>query len=264
MIILGVDTETTGITEEGEGEEGESEIVEAGFTLYDTERELVLATFGMIYKTERESAPGAFDVHKIPREVSLYMPTYQECLNPYEVIRADLADYMVAHNAPHDHPKVVKAWPDFLKMKWLCTQRDVDHEAVLPRKVFSRRLGHLCVDYGINLAGWHRAVADAEACTRIAGKHDLDAAYAYKIKPKFRLICEGPFLKNVDAKAELSQAPSVLNGGKTYRWNVEGYPKCWSKEGLLKEEVIGDADCIKKFSGGRWQFNLEKMDPPVY
>lgn len=262
MIILGVDTETTGITEDGL--EGESEVVEAGFTLFDTDNQIVLATFGMIFKTNAESAPGAYEVHKIPRDVSLSMPAASECLNPYDIIRADLAEYMVAHNAPHDHPKIVKIWPDFLKLKWLCTQRDLNHENVLPRKVYSRRLGHLCVDYGINLSGWHRAVADAEACARIASKHDLDAAFAYKSLPKFRLVCEGPYLRNVDAKVELGNAPSVLSDGKTYRWNIDGYPKCWTKEGLLKEEVIGDADHIKKFSNGLWKFNLEKMDPPAY
>ena len=261
MIILGIDTETTGLFVENEPD---PEIIEIGLVLFDTELDMVLATFGMIYNTKIESHEDAFKVHKIDRETSLSMSFAEDCLNPYDVVQAYRAKYIVAHNAEHDFPKVTQTWPKFLDKPWLCTKSGINHDKVLPRKVYSTRLAHLCVDYEIQLSGWHRAVVDAEACARIASKHDLDLAYEDKMKTKFRLIIVGPYLKGVDANAQLKESPSVIDSGKKYRWNQDGYPKCWIKEGLLKEEIVADADHIKKFSRGKWKFNLEKMDPPPY
>ncbi|MHA2231319.1 MAG: 3'-5' exonuclease [Candidatus Hodarchaeales archaeon] len=262
LIILGLDLETNGIGET----DFEIEIVEFGGVLFHVESKTVLASFGKIYTINHWSDEAA-ECHHIPKELSDLMPIVpiQDQENPYRILSGDLADIVVAHNAPHDHPHVVKHWPDFLQKPWLCTQRDLNHNAVLPRKAYSKRLGHLCVDYGIKLDNWHRALVDAEACARIAGFHDLKAALEYKNLPKFRLITWGDQrVGKVSVNEKLREAPTNELTGTKYRWNTDEYPKAWVKEGLLEEHVILDAKYIKDVSKGKWSFNAEKMDPRPY
>ena len=256
MIILGIDTEVTDLKDD-------AEIIEMGGVLYDTKRNIVLASYGQIYKTEEESAEGAAAVHGISREISLDCPLVKDCLDPWIILGGKYADLIVAHNAAHDHPKVTKAWPSFLDKPWLCTQKDLPHETILNR-VTSRRLGHLCVDYGIPTGMLHRAMEDARICAIIAGKHDLERAYEVKLMPRFRLICSGPFLKNVDIYKLLKESPSSKIDNRWYKFNPDGHPKCWVKEGLFEDMVKDDADYIKKITKNKWDFNLERMDPKPY
>jgi DNA polymerase III epsilon subunit-like protein len=256
MIILAVDTELTDLGED-------AEIIEMGGVLYDTVRKIVLSSYGQIYKTINESVELAAECHGISREVSLICPSIDECPNPWEVLRGDMAEYIVAHNAPCDHPVVTNAWPKFLQKPWLCTQRDLRHSNIV-KNVSSRRLGHLCVDYKIGTGVLHRAQEDARMCAIIAGMHDLDEAYKLKIAPRFRLICCGDFIKGFDAGKELRKSPSSLKDNRWYRWNDDAYPKCWMKPGLLEEDLKNDAAFIKEKTNGRWEFNVERMDPKPY
>lgn len=256
MIILGIDTEVTDLSDD-------AEIVEMGGVLYDTEAKIVLSSYGQIYKTEKESAEEAAAVHGIKRSISLECPTIHDCPDPWIVLQGWRAEYIVAHNAAHDHPKVTKVWPSFLDKPWLCTQKDLNHSNVV-RKVTSRRLGHLCVDYGIPTGALHRAMEDARVCAIMASKHDLNVAYEIKLMPRFRLICSGPFLKNVDIYKLLKESPSSKIDKRWYKFNPDGYPKCWVKEDIFEDSVKEDAAYIKKITKNKWEFNLERMDPKPY
>lgn len=258
MLIIGLDTEFTSL------EDDESEIVEFGGVLYDTDRKLVLASFGKIYSV-REWSDSAAECHGIPKEVSDGMPSIwaSDLIDPADALELEKVDYIVAHNAGCDHPKVTKRWPRFLEKPWLCTQWDVKHEEVL-RSVTSRKLGHLAVDYGILVTDWHRALADAEVCAKIAAFHDLNAAYERKMEPKFKLLSRGGMF---DGQKEMfGTAPSVVDGvGGKYRW--DGKEKCWWKDRLTKEYVEKDGLYIKKQTRGvkpKWSFELEEMEPPKY
>jgi len=254
MIIIGVDVETTGL----EGDE--HQIVEMGVVLYCTDTERVLSSFGKIYKVD-EWGEEAAKCHQIPRETSNLMPHIDEDVSdPWDVISGDLAKYIIAHNAPHDYPKVTKRWPKFTRRPWLCSQRDLAHSDLLTRRVSSYRLGHLAVDYGIILMDWHQAVADAKLCAMIASKHDLDSAYKHKLEPKYKLICNGSFINNI--KESLRESPSVIKSGGYYRW--DGDTKSWYKEGLTSADVEKDAAYIKKITNGRWKFDLEELPNPSY
>lgn len=260
MIILGLDLETNGLS----GDDHELEIVEFGGVLLHVETKTVIASYGKVYKVETWS-DGAYQIHKIPKPLSDLGPAASDDISPWLALSGDMADMVVAHNAPHDHPLVTTLWPEFLSKPWICTQRDLDHDKVLPRKSYSRRLGHLCVDYEIKMDNWHRAQADAEACARIAACHDLEAALAHKNLPKYRFITWGnQRVGKINVNEKLRDAPSVEADGRRYRWNTDDYPKAWVKEGLLKEHVILDAKYLKEITNGKWSFNAEEMDPKPY
>lgn len=261
MIIIGVDLETTGISEDEN-----VEVVELGLVLFHVETKTILASMGKIYKAEKWSVEAA-KFHGVSKESSdlMFGIPSSEDEDPFEIINGNLADYVVAHNAEHDHKYIKELWPSFLKKPWLCTQRDLRHEDILPRKVRSRRLGHLCVDYGIKLDNWHRAQADAEACARIAAEHDLNAAYAYKLLPKFRLITWGSQKVNgVNVNEKLREAPSVVKDSRRYWWNTDDYPKAWVKQYMLEEDVKLDVKYLKDITKGAWTYDVEVMDPKPY
>jgi DNA polymerase III epsilon subunit-like protein len=209
----------------------------------------------------------AAKIHGISKELSDMMPL-DPPVDPWEIMRGDMADYVVAHNAEHDHPLITTRWSSFLRKPWLCTRADIIHsdavgldgQKLLHRQVGSTRLGHLCVDYGINLTGWHRALADAEACARIAACHDLAAALKRKNEPKYKLLTFGKYIDN--AKEILQEAPSVKRNGKRYQWDSN--KKSWAKEGLTEQEVIEDGAYIEQVTKNRWKFSLEPLPPKTY
>ena len=82
--------------------------------------------------------------------------------------------------------------------------------------------------------------------------------------PRFRLVCSGPYLKGVDIYPLLKKSPSSEIDGRWYKFNPEGYPKCWVKENLFEDDVKADAAYIMEITKKRWEFNLEKMDPKPY
>lgn len=255
MIIVAVDVETTGLDPKVD------QTVELGAVLFDTTLGRVLASFGKIYKVETWGEE-AFKCHQIPRDVSNIMPLIgSETIDPWDIISGDLAKYVVAHKADHDHPFVTKVWPSFLKRPWLCSKEGLIHKDKIDR-VASTRLAHLCVDYHIPMGTWHQAVADAEACARLASQHDLDLAYNRKIAPKFRLITYGEFLDNI--RDVMGEAPSVLNDGRRYLWNQEEAPRAWMKDDLTIEEVEADARYLKKVTDGKWKFEGAPLPPKPY
>lgn len=254
MIIVGVDVETTSLDSET------GEIVEMGCVLYDTESERVIAVFGKVYKVNEWGVEAA-ECHQIPEEISNMMPLIgSEDVDPWFAISGDKAKYVIAHNAGHDHSFVTKIWPSFLRRPWLCSQRDLKHSDFI--NATSKRLAHLCVDYHIPMGSWHQAVADAEACARLAGKHDLNKAYERKILPKFRLVAYGPYID--DISSAMKEAPSVLADGRRYKWNAEEAPKAWSKEDLTIEEVELDAKYLTEVTEGKWKFEGAPMPPKPY
>lgn len=255
MIIIGVDVETTGL------DSNQDQVVELGAVLFDTQLNRVLASFSKIYKTEVWSEE-AFKCHQIPQTISSIMPPIgSETIDPWEVISGDLATYVVAHKADHDHPFITKIWPSFLKKPWICTQEGLIHKDKIDR-ISSMRLAHLCVDYHIPMGSWHQAVADAEACARLASKHDLDAAYQRKITPKFRLITYGEYLENI--RDVMGEAPSVLKDGKKYLWNQEEAPRAWMKNDLTIEDIEVDARYLKEVTSGKWKFEGAPLPPKSY
>lgn len=255
MIIVGVDVETNGL------DSSVDQIVEMGATLFDTETKRVLASFGKIYKIDRWDEEAA-KCHKIPQHLADRMISVLESkLDPWDIISGDLAKYVVAHKASHDYGFVTKVWPSFKNRPWICTHEDLQHHLVVG-KIASGRLAHLCVDYQIQMGTWHQALADAEACARLASFHDLDAAFERKMLPKYRLITYGEFLD--DIRDVMANAPSVLRDGKKYKWNQEEAPRAWMKDDLTIQELEEDAWYLKDVTNGKWKFEGEPLPPKPY
>lgn len=255
MIILAVDVETTSLDSQT------GEIVEMGCVLFDIESQRVISVFGKVYKVEKWGEEAAL-CHKIPLEISNFMPLIgTDLIDPWDAVSGDLAKYVVAHNAEHDHGFVTKVWPKFLSRPWLCSQKDLIHKDIVPG-VSSKKLGHLCMDYQIRMGSWHQAVADAEACARISALHDLDKAYERKLEPKYRFVAYGDWIE--DVRDVMGEAPSVVKDGKRYRWNTEDAPRAWSKDGLTIAQVEEDAKYLKKITKGKWKFEGAPLPPVNY
>ena len=249
MYIIGLDVETTGL-------DAEDEIVEMGAVLYCTITKRNIASFGKIYKVEKWSDE-AQECHKIDRSISNLMEFAKDSIDPWDLLSGDLAKYVVAHNAAHDYKFVTKVWPSFKKKPWLCTVEDLPHRQVI--HATSKRLAHLCADYQIMFTNWHQALADAEACAKIAGLHDLDEAYNFKMTPKYKLICRGDFIK--DIKNHLADCPSTVFDGRKYVWDSEN--KYWHRDGLLKTQLVDDIKHIKNVARN-WDFDVEPMPDKEY
>ena len=86
-------------------------------------------------------------------------------------------DYAVAHNAPYDYTVLSRYIKEIKDLKWVCSQRDFNHDKHLKRRATSKRLGHLAVDYGIPLINYHRAVDDCMTLLQLCFKHDVVEAY---------------------------------------------------------------------------------------
>lgn len=194
MIIVGVDTETTGIPEQAEAIGlPPREIVEFGYCVFDTITKKPLAGGFDIFEVEHwdDMACEAEKKHGISKAQT-------------EVARLKVSDFdinrilrynpkaVIAHNASYDYPFITKAWPQIGELEWLCSYRDLDHSKVI-HDTASSRLMHLAMEYGFPIVGWHRAYNDAEMVCRIAAMHDLEEALILKRLPRYRIITTGKY-----------------------------------------------------------------------
>lgn len=177
MIIMGADTETTGL-------EKDAEIVESGFAIYDTSTNIFLALHSDLFKTVRWSAE-AEAVNHIPREASQLGRDINR-FNPWTLVVHYKPVIVVAHGKIFDKNLITQPWPEFNSIDWVCTQTELPHEKFIKR-ISSHRLQHLAVDYGIEAAYKHRALFDAMLCCQIAAKHDLEKIITQAKEPKYTI-----------------------------------------------------------------------------
>ena len=71
-------------------------------------------------------------------------------------------------------------------------------------------------------------------------------------------------LRVSDADAIMAECPSVVAGGRKYRWNTDDYPRAWMGQDLVEEFIEKDAKYIKKVTQGQWKFEAEPMPPKPY
>lgn len=216
MIICTVDTETTTVDDL-------AEVVEIGVVLYDTVNNRTINSFGRILPVKLWSEAAA-KVHKIPIEYSNNASPLN--CNIYEIMDVDKANFIVAHNASFDKPKIVSLWPDFNKKEWIDSVHDLPHDEYLDRDHGSKKLMHLAVEYGIPVFGGHRAVVDAELCAKIAARHDLNDALARKNATKYQLSVGG----NYNEK--------YVEYVKSIKFSYDSKTKLWSKKWLEKSEFM--------------------------
>lgn len=236
MFILGVDVETTGFDDN-------DEIIEIGIVLFHIEHKRIYSSYSKIYKAQHTWSEDAEKCHKISRDMTNLMDIIDNDNDPFEIVSGHLAKYIVAHNAEHDYKFLSKKWESFKSRPWICTCKDLPHNKLIDG-VTSLKLGHLCVDYSINIGSWHQALSDAEACARIASRHNLDNAYMErKLRSYMLCVSTHKFVKNI--KDILKNSPSCLDDGIYYKWNNDNAPpKTWSKL-LKKDDLVREILYIK-------------------
>lgn len=131
------------------------------------------------------------------------------------------ADFVCAHNARFDRPRVERRLPGAAGLAWACSCSDIDWRAA---GYDGRSLGWLLAQSGY-FHGAHRAGDDVDAVIQILrqelpnGMTALAEMLATARAPSWRFRAVGAAF---ELKDELR-----LRG---YRWDAEGDPKCWWRE----------------------------------
>ena len=220
MIIVGTDVETTGLGDD-------DEIVEFGAAVYDTSVGTFLACHSDLIKTSKWSA-AAEAVHGI-RQAAADLGRGGD-LNPWTYVAPYKPKLALAHNAAFDRPRIIKRWPEFGTINWLCTYRDLPHEQVVG-KAPCKKLQHLAVDYGIQIQYQHRALFDAMLCCLVAARHDLVKASKLIGEPQFVVSAWHPGRPNFNDQSFITQKDYLKKAG--FRW--EGGR--WVKEAVRESQL---------------------------
>lgn len=224
MIILGVDTETNGL-------EDTREIVELGLVVMNSVDSTILAMHSDLFKTKSWSKE-AEAIHHISRASSNLGA--DDSFNPWELVSRYNPEVIVAHNAEFDKAKVVKRWPEFGKLPWVCTHRDLPHVKFVP-KVSSNKLQHLAVDYDIQVPRKHRAMFDALLCCEIAAKHDLATVLKLAKEVKFCVYSWFEGRPNYSDEKFKTHKDYLKKAGFT--WDGDSWIKSNVAESVLKKYV---------------------------
>ena len=165
MIIVGIDTETTGMHDD-------AEVVEVGYCVYDTVGKIEIASGSDIFRPKLwdDRAEEAAQIHHITKEMTELAGLVPSDINLTKQIMAYKPQLVVSHNAEYDYPKIKRHWPALCQIPWICTYKDLDHTKFT--KAVTRRLMYLAVEYGIPVVGWHRASGDAKIACILASYHD--------------------------------------------------------------------------------------------
>lgn len=222
MIILGVDVETSTNDES-------RQVLEIGLVLFDTLKRQSINILGRILPVGNWCEETA-KIHKIDKNLADSASKLDA--DPYDVVDANKAEYIIAHNATFDKPLIVGLWPRFGNKRWICTQRDLNHESKISR-ITSHRLGHLSTDYGIPVVRLHRAVDDAELACHIASFHDLNHSYEEKLKPHYNIFVSGKFNREYGDRIKRLK----------FRWNPD--EKTWYKERVCQSDLKDYLICIR-------------------
>lgn len=223
MIIVGNDTETTGVDTEVD------EPIEVGLVVYDTDLGQFLALHSDLYQSSKWSDE-AEAVHHISK------PAMEQGFgidhNPWDLIKHYKPTVVVAHNAEFDKAIMTKRWPEFGKLPWICTKRDLPHEKVI-KHVSSTKLQHLAVDYSINPGTAHRALFDAMTCCMMAAKHDLELILNRCKEPKFSIRAWYSGRPDFSDKDFNLQKDYLKKAG--FRWDGKFWVKEWVPESMVKK-----------------------------
>lgn len=195
MKILGIDVETSGLSAKTD------KITEIAAVLYDTDFDsVVLCKSWLIKRPGLEITDKITDITGITADMlEAYGEDEQKVIAEFTDI-CRVTDVYMAHNAAFDRKFV----DEFIGMKskkpWICSLRDLDHEAHLGRKVSSKSLEALSGYYKIVNPFSHRALFDVLTMLRIGVLHDLDAALKEASEPKIKLIAHVSFERKDSAK----------------------------------------------------------------
>jgi len=167
MIILGVDTETTGLDFEND------RITELGWCLWDTERKYPLVMQNDLIKDHgMQISPAITELTGITNEMTeaygITLLTSLRVMHHYSYH----ADIMVAHNAKFDRGMIEAAMKrldlEISPKPWVCTNTDIPY----PKHIQTRKLTHLCGEHGFLNPFPHRALTDVLSMLQMTSGYD--------------------------------------------------------------------------------------------
>lgn len=221
MIILSVDVESTSL------DIATCEIIELGMVVYDTTINQILSLHSDLFKVANWSEETE-SIHHIDKKSS--DRGYESEFNPWMLVSHYQPQLIVAHNASYDKPLIVKRWPEFSKLPWLCTQRDLPHDRFV-KNVSTSKLQYLAVDYGLEPGRRHRALFDSLLCCEIAARHDLENVLESSMEQRYRIeVCHEKTPRFND-QSFIIQKDYLKRAG--FKWDGEK----WIKEVVLESQV---------------------------
>lgn len=217
MILVGIDTETT-----GPDPETALPIEVAVVVKEQGNPRVIFAESVLLYSEEwgeNPSSPEAAAVHGIDnaflrRHAYFSAPNYLEQLLDKILRRTEAPWAFVAHNAAFDKAVLARQHPEYGRQPWICTLDDIEHSPG------SRKLGHLAADRGVLNPFPHTAIADILTMFKILEGEDFERVLDRSRSPAIvvRAVCS--YEQRDKAKS------------RRYLWELLGgkrYEKCWVK-----------------------------------
>lgn len=219
MLILGVDVETTGLSDERD------EITEIGAVLWDWDMQMPLEQQSDIIDCGKHISREITEITGLTNEIcSKHGLTLEGSINTLDGMM-EAADYVMAHNAPFDKGFIQAAFnkEDMVmpSTPWLDTRTDVKW-----RTKGSRKLGYLAADHGFINPFAHRALYDVLTMLKLASLYSLEDIIKRSQSP------------TVTLKALVSFNQKDLAKEKGFHW--EAGSKSWLLE--IKEMDLEDVE----------------------
>jgi DNA polymerase III epsilon subunit-like protein len=183
MILLGIDTESTGLDVK------EDRIIEVGAVIYDTFEMVPLDVYSQFIIPSIPLEDGWVSPTGIPKEwLYKYGVSLPEAFGKIQCMMANASpDAVVAHNGEaFDKPLIFNELARHKIMghaletaHWL----DSRHDIPFTEDVTSRRLRHLAADHGIMNPFEHRALFDVLTMLKILDKYAIEEVYEQSKQP---------------------------------------------------------------------------------
>ena len=216
MLIIGVDTETTGLSPV------DDRITEIGAVAWDTLHATPVAFFHRFIKQEKPLPDFIKELTGLTDEVlTHYGVSEKEALDDF-VQFVGASDTLMAQNAPFDKGMIEHALERCGILTpnpwlWVDSAKDVNY----PSRIKNRNLVGLAAEHGFLNPFPHRAVTDVLTMLTIVSKYDWAVTLANATEPKILIW----------AKTTYAEKDKAKSAG--FYWN--GERKMWFKSIFLKD-----------------------------
>jgi DNA polymerase-3 subunit epsilon len=212
MLVLGYDTETTGLNV------SEDHITQVGAVLFDTDAKYPVVQFTAFLKGPHlpPLLPEIVELTKITNTmIDRWGHPPHAVLSQIEALM-ERADAVVAHNGnlfdkPMHESNCKRHGLKPIEKLWIDTSCDIE----FPAHIQTRRLSHLAGDHGFLNPFPHNALADVLTMLNIADRYDWAKIVEYAKAPTLTIRADSTFQQKELCKKQ------------NYRWNAE--QKIWTK-----------------------------------